>query len=140
MIRSKLRNNFNKSHKSVNWQYYKMQRRNKFLKAPKRAKNSCLKKAVVQRCSVKKMYVEISQNSQKNTCARVWAEAYNFIKKEALTQVFSCEFCGTSKNTFLYKTLLMAASVFRNSGQPSKLSLPIKVKPQALSFSIRVME
>ena len=27
--------------------------------------------AVVQRCSVKKMFLEISQNSQKNTCARV---------------------------------------------------------------------
>ena len=110
MIRSKLRNNFNKSHKSVNWQYYKMQRRNKFLKAPKRAKNSCLKKAVVQRCSVKKMYVEISQNSQKNTCARVWAEAYNFIKKEALTQVFSCEFFKISRNTFVTEHVWATAS------------------------------
>ena len=27
--------------------------------------------AVVQRCSVKKVFLEISQNSQKNTCARV---------------------------------------------------------------------
>ena len=27
--------------------------------------------AVVQRCSVKKMFLEISQNSQENTCARV---------------------------------------------------------------------
>ena len=26
--------------------------------------------AVIQRCSVKKMFLEISQNSQKNTCAR----------------------------------------------------------------------
>ena len=110
MIRSKLRNNFNKSHKSVNWQYYKMQRRNKFVKAPKRAKNSCLKKAVVQRCSVKKMYVEISQNSQKNTCARVWAEAYNFIKKEALTQVFSCEFFKISRNTFVTEHVWATAS------------------------------
>ena len=93
-----------------------MQRRNKFAKAPKRAKNSCLKEAVVQRCSVKKMFLEIWQNSQKNTFSRVWAEAYNFIKKEALTQVFSCEFCDISKDTFLCRTLLMAASVFRNSG------------------------
>ena len=28
----------------------------------------------------------------------------NFIKKEALAQVFSCEFCKTSKNTFLQNT------------------------------------
>ena len=34
----------------------------------------------------------------------------NFIKKETLVQVFSCEFCETSKNTFLDRTLLVAAS------------------------------
>ena len=28
-------------------------------------------KAVAQRCSVKNVFLEISQNSQKNTCARV---------------------------------------------------------------------
>ena len=28
-------------------------------------------------------------------------EAYNFIKKETLIQVFSCEFYKISKNTFL---------------------------------------
>ena len=35
----------------------------------------------------------------------------NFIKKETLAQVFSCEFCEISKNTFLHKTPLIAASV-----------------------------
>ena len=34
----------------------------------------------------------------------------NFIKKETLAQVFSCEFCETSKNNFLQRTHLMAAS------------------------------
>ena len=34
----------------------------------------------------------------------------NFIKKEALTQVFSCEFCEIYKNTFCYRTPLVAAS------------------------------
>ena len=28
-------------------------------------------------------------------------QAYNFIKKETLAQMFSCEFCQISKNTFL---------------------------------------
>ena len=28
-------------------------------------------------------------------------KAYNFIKKKVLAQVFSCEFCQISKNTFL---------------------------------------
>ena len=36
--------------------------------------------------------------------------AWNFIKKEALAQVFSCEFCEISKSTF-YRTPAVAASV-----------------------------
>ena len=36
----------------------------------------------------------------------------NFFKKETLAQVFSCEFCKISKNTFSYRTLLVAASDF----------------------------
>ena len=41
--------------------------------------------AVAQTCSVKKMFLEISQNSQENT----WPDS---IKKWTLTQVFSLEF------------------------------------------------
>ena len=37
----------------------------------------------------------------------------NFIKKESLAQVFSCEFCEISKNTFLQRTPLVAASIER---------------------------
>ena len=33
-------------------------------------------------------------------------------KKETLAQVFSCEFCEFSKNTFLHRSSLVAASVF----------------------------
>ena len=32
-------------------------------------------------------------------------KACNFIKKEILAQIFSCEFCEISKNTFSYRTL-----------------------------------
>ena len=59
----------------------------------------------------KKVFLEISQNSQENTCARVSflkicrPEVCNFIKNEALAQMFSCEFCKISKNTFFYKHL-----------------------------------
>ena len=73
--------------------------------------------AVIQRCSVKKVFLKISQNSQENTCARasflikLLAEACNFIKKEALAQVFSCEFCEIFKNTYFYRTPPVAASV-----------------------------
>ena len=35
----------------------------------------------------------------------------NFIKKVALAQLFSCEFCEISKNTFSYRTPSVAAPV-----------------------------
>ena len=59
------------------------------------------------------MFLEISQNSQENTCARVSfnkVEGLNFIKKETLAQVFSYEFCEISKNTFSYTTPPVVAS------------------------------
>ena len=37
-------------------------------------------------------------------------KACNFIKKESLAQVFSCEFCEISKNIFFYRTPPVAAS------------------------------
>ena len=72
----------------------------------------------VRRCSVKKVFSEILQNSQGHTCARdsflikLEAKACNFIKKESLVQVFSCEFCEISKDTFFNRKPLAAASNF----------------------------
>ena len=60
--------------------------------------------AVVQMCSVKKVFLEISQNPQEITCIRV-----SFLIKSR-AQVFSHEFCRISKNTFSYGTPLVAAS------------------------------
>ena len=57
--------------------------------------------AVAQRCSIKKVFLEISQTSQ--SC--------NFIKKETLAQMFSCEFCEISKNTLFTEHLWTTASV-----------------------------
>ena len=37
-------------------------------------------------------------------------EACNFIKKETLAQVFSCEFYGISQKTFCHRTPLASAS------------------------------
>ena len=63
--------------------------------------------AVAQRCSVKKVFLEILQDSQENTCVSL----FNKIKKRFwLVQVFSCEFWEISKNTFSYRTPLVAAS------------------------------
>ena len=76
-----------------------------------------LSEAVVRRYSVKKGVHKISQNSQENTCARVsfliklQAQACSFIKKVTLAQVFSCKFFEFSKNIFLHRTPLVAASV-----------------------------
>ena len=68
---------------------------------------------VVLRILVKKVFIEISQNSQENTCARVSCrhQLCSFIKKDALPQVFSCEFCEISKNTFPHRTPPVAAFV-----------------------------
>ena len=63
------------------------------------------------------MFLKISQSSQENTCARVpfliklQVEACNFIRKETLTQVFSCKFCEIFKNTFCTEHLLANDSV-----------------------------
>ena len=38
-------------------------------------------------------------------------QACYFIKKETVEQVFSCEFCEISKNTFFHGTPLVTASV-----------------------------
>ena len=48
-------------------------------------------------CSVKKVFLEISQNSQEK-------------KRETLAQVFYCEFCEISKNIFLTEHLRTTAS------------------------------
>ena len=69
----------------------------------------CLRKeAVAQRCSVKKVFLKIFQNSQENNWAKVsfliklWAY---FVKKASLAQVFPWEFYEISKNTFFAEHL-----------------------------------
>ena len=64
--------------------------------------------------------LKVLQNSHENTGASVSfltklqaeAEACNFIEKETVAHMFSCEFCKFSKNTFLYRTPPVAASIF----------------------------
>ena len=50
-------------------------------------------KAVAGRCSLKKVFPKILQNSQENTCV--------LFKKETPTQVFSCEFCEVFNNAII---------------------------------------
>ena len=51
--------------------------------------------AVAQRCSVKKVFLEVSQNSQKNTCARV-----SFLKKKVCQRCFPVNFVKFLKAPF----------------------------------------
>ena len=66
---------------------------------------------------MQKLFLKISQNSQKNTCARVsfliklQASELQLYKKEALALVFSWEFFEIFKNTFFTEHLRTAASV-----------------------------
>ena len=58
---------------------------------------------IAQKCSVKKGILRnFSKFTGKHQC--------NLIKKETVAQMFSCEFCEISKNTFSYKTPPVAAS------------------------------
>ena len=65
------------------------------------------------------MFLEILPNSQENSCARVsfliklQVDTCNFIKKESLAQVFSCEFCEIFKNTFFTEHLRATVSGIR---------------------------
>ena len=68
--------------------------------------------AVARRCSVKKVFLKMLQNSQENTCARVcflnkvasFRPAQNFIKT-SLAQMISCEFYEIFKNNFFRENL-----------------------------------
>ena len=67
----------------------------------------------------KNVFLEISQNSQENTCARVsfllkfaGLRRATLSKYETLAQTFSCEFCEISKNNFFTEYLQETASVW----------------------------
>ena len=63
--------------------------------------------------SVKNVFLEVLQNSQENRVSflkKLQVQVCNFIKKETLALVFSCEFFEISKNTFSYRTPPVAAS------------------------------
>ena len=75
-----------------------------------------------QRCSVRKSVLRnLAKFKEKHQCHSLFfnkvvdlmPEACNFIKKETLAQVFSCEFCEISKSTFFTEHLW--TTVFRES-------------------------
>ena len=71
---------------------------------------------VAQRCHVKKFSQKFHKIYMKTPVPESLfseAESCNFIKKETLAQVFSCEFCKIAKNTFSHRTPPVATSVMR---------------------------
>ena len=49
-----------------------------------------------------------------NKVTDLWPQACDFIKKEALAQALSCEFCEIPKNNFFREHLWALASAFGN--------------------------
>ena len=79
-----------------------------------------------QRCSMKKVFLGISQNSQENTCVRVCC---NFIKNGTLAQVPYYKFCEISKSTFRVRIIFNVKNVCTYSSN-------IKLKRYKISFSL----
>ena len=79
--------------------------------------------AVVRRCSVKKVFLEIS--------------ACNFIKKESLAQVFSCGFCEISGDTFFKN--ISGGCFYLYSFITSVLDLPFSFPPEIIR-KLRVLK
>ena len=107
------------SAKTLSWKFHNIYREIPVL-------DSLSNEAVVQRCSVKGVFLKISQNSQENICAGVSflikLQASNFIEKETLAQVFPVnfsKFLGASSSTEHLQWLLlflMLWNAFRQSG------------------------
>ena len=64
------------------------------------------------------MFLKILQNSQKNTCGivsffiKLQTKACNFIKKETLAKVFSCDFAKFLGTSFFCRIAPVAASLY----------------------------
>ena len=64
-----------------------------------------------QRCSIRKGVLRnFAKFTGRHLCQSLRPETCNFIKMETLTQVFSCEFCEISKNTFFTEHVWATAS------------------------------
>ena len=70
---------------------------------------TCIKSEAATRTILcEKVFLDISQNSRENTCARfsslIKLQACNFIKKETLAQLLSCNFVKFLRTSFLQDT------------------------------------
>ena len=86
-----------------------------------------------QRCFIKKDILRnFTKFTEKHLCQSLFFNkvadlrplACNFIKKETLAQVLSCEFCEISKNNFFAEHLWTTASIESDSEKQSSRGLP----------------
>ena len=85
--------------------------------------------AVVTRCSVKK---GVLRSFAKFTGKHFYQSL--FFKKETLAQVFSCEFCEISKNTFPYRHLRWLLLEFQNESTLYRFRTSCSKQAQYLKF------
>ena len=64
------------------------------------------------RSSHSEVFLKLSQNSQENTCASLFFNKVASLRPETLVLFFSCEFCEIFKNTFYFRTPLVAVSKY----------------------------
>ena len=106
--------------------------------------SSCNKQKQPQEMFYKnyKFLINFTKFTEKHLCQSLFFKACSFIKKETLTQVFSCEFCETSKNTFFTEHLWTTTSEYMkdwnvsiaNYGQITRLYHIVRNKPVSLEF------
>ena len=87
----------------------------------------------VLRNFVKFTWKHLCQSLFFNKVSGLKPQACNFIKKETLAQVFFCEFCEISKNTFSCRRPLVAASAFSMN---ARKSFVLNLKSLCLSFHL----
>ena len=73
------------------------------------------KSCILKNSGILKIFRQAPEASKKFQVDRNWQITFNVfkklkIKKETLAQVFSCEFCEISKNTFFREHLRVTAS------------------------------
>ena len=71
-----------------------------------------------RRCSVKIMFLKISQNSQKNTCVGVLFDKLQVFRVETPTQVLSCVICE------IFKNICFEEHLWTTTSENSRYDLP----------------
>ena len=88
--------------------------------------STSLTEAVAQRYSVKKVFLEISQNSQENTCAKV-----------SFTKYLQSD-CSRREQYWPYCTLYLSIVLFEKENQQHSISLAVKNKNLSIENKLMI--